>query len=465
VTLRTRWSDEIQPGLPGLLARRLRCLGQPPSVVRKCVAFHLRDSRTPRPPGEGLRLLQLMSPGEAAREDLEELSTDERFALVTRAVERMSDGRAALLCFDDAHANPEAFQFPLYLLERGDLPALIVLTVQEEALATSAASAIALEELCAHPSVKVCTVGKLALDDQVELVRGLLRVEPELADRIARRTEGNPLFASQLLEDWVSRDLLELSVDGFRLRDALDAGLPESLSQVWSERVHRLLAETSPRYELALELAATLGSWVDRREWALVCEKAGTQAWPALLDALLARRLATREGDGWHFIHGMLREAILQKAATAGRLKTHHLTVGRALRTLEGTAMRVGRHLLQGDAGVEAIDPLEAGAEEATRSGDYEEALRLLRARSALMRQVRFPDHDRRWGRGWVAFAEILARLDRWEEAAEYAEQACSEAKEHGWGRVEVEALMLLVENRAVTDLPRARELLERAYE
>lgn len=464
-SLRTRWSDEVQPGLPGLLARRYRCLGLPADGVRERVQHHLANVRPTPPPGEAGRLVQLLCPGEPLGPDGEELTTDDRFGLVTRAIQRSAQQRAAVVWFDDAHANPESFVYPLSMLGTPDLPILFVLTVQEEALVGSTSATIALEELTSQPGVSTFNVGKLRLEDQRELVQGLLRLEPSLADRVARRTDGNPLFASQLLEDWVSRDLMELSVDGFRLRDTLAASLPESLGQVWNGRVSSLLEETDPTFGLALELAATLGSYVDREEWALVCEAAGTAAHDALLEALLQRHLATLEAGGWHFIHGMLREAILQRAGREGRLSGHHLLVGRTLSGRPGVAVRVGRHLLQGAAGFEAIDPLEDGAEEATRSGDYEEAMRLLRARTALMRQLKTPPTDARWGRGRVALAEILARLDRWEEAAGYAEQAAADAREHGWARVEVEALMLLVENRSVTDLGRARDLLERAFD
>jgi tetratricopeptide (TPR) repeat protein len=458
---RARWTDEVQPGLPGLVARHLRCLGQPLAVVRSRVEGHLGRRAEP---GEARRLLQLLCPGEL--EDGEEaLSTEERYQVVTRTLARLTGGGTAVLLFDDAHVNPEAFHYAAWLQQHPeDHPFLVLLTVQEEGLATRTASNIALQELVAQRRTRTYTIGPLAMEDQMAVIQGLLRLEPALTERIARRTEGNPLFARQLLDDWVGRDLLELSVDGFRLRNALEARLPDSLAEVWHARVEGLLSGC-PEHRIPLELAAVLGSVVDDREWVLVCQARGFDAPDALRATLQRLHLANAEAEGWSFIHGMLREAILQSAKNAGRLDQHHRTVAHAIARSGGAAVRIGKHLLMGQAGVEAIDPLEMGAEEATRSGDYEEALRLLRARATLMRQVRFPPHDQRWGRGWVLFAELLARLDRWEEAAEYAEQARAEAREHGWGRVEVEALMLLVENRSVTDLPRARDLLERAYE
>ncbi len=466
VVLRTQWDDPIQPGLAGLVARRLRCLGQPREMVQRRIRHHLRGTHD-APPGEALRLMRLLvptGPVDPEAEDDETLSAEDRFGLVTRVIRRSIGPRTGVVCFDDAHANPESFRYALQLLEDAQLPVLLVLTVQEEALAGKTASSIALEQLCAHRRTRTLHVGRLDFNDQVELIRGLLSVEPKLARQIARRTEGNPLFASQLLEEWVSRDLFVLGPEGFRLRDGLTTGLPNSLRQVWTDRVQTLIDETSPSYLHPLELAATLGIHVDLHEWSRVCEHAGTSAPSALLDALVARRLAIRQDGGWNFIHGMLREAILERAATEGRLTTHHRHVAEALRGRTGVAVRVAQHLLEAKVGMEAVDPLEAGAEEAIRTGDLEEAMRLLRAREQAMQSALLPRHDARWGRGWLAFAEVLARLDRWEEAADYAEMARREAARHGWARVEVEACMLLVENRAVTDRRRAKGLLERAY-
>ncbi|MEZ4319222.1 MAG: protein kinase [Myxococcota bacterium] len=467
VSLRTSWTDENFAGLPGLVGRKLRCITGDSTVVRAQIAAHLRRARDTSPM-EARLLLQLLAPLEARKKgEQAELGQEERFELVTRSLQRFASERPLIVHFDDAHANPDAFTYPLSLLDRPDAPpALFVLTVQEEALAEHHSARAALGGLASHDRVQIIEVGALPLEDQVDFVRGLLRLEPGLAARVAKRTEGNPLFASQLLDDWVSRDLLELSVDGFRLRNALEASLPNTLTEVWHDRVEALLDATHPHFRVPLEIAACIGSAVDVAEWREVCEHAGWDAPDSLIDELLARHLATLDGDGqWRFVHGMLREAILKSCAKAGRMQTHHRAIADCLARSGGAAVRIGRHLLQAHAGAEAIDPLEEGAEQATANGDYNEALALLRARAALMRQVGIPRSDERWGRGAIAQAELLARLDRWSEAESLAQQVSTEARDFDWPRVEVEALMLLVENRPATDLKRARRLLDRAYQ
>ncbi len=467
VALKTSWTDENFAGLPGLLARKLRCMTGDGEIVRNQVAAHLRNNHD-RSPMEGRLLLQLLAPQEARRKgEMADLEQSERFELITRALWRFARERPAVVHFDDAHANPEAFVFPRAMLERNDAPpCLFVLTVQEEALAESHKARVALDHLIRYERAEVIEVGALPLEDQVDFVRGLLRLEPSLAARVARRTGGNPLFASQLLDDWVSRDLLELSVDGFRLRNPLEASLPGTLTEVWRDRVEALLDATHPHFRVPLEIAACLGSAVDRSEWQQICENAGWDAPETLVDELLSRHLATLDGDGqWRFVHGMLREAILKSCALGGRIQSHHRVIADTLSKTGGAAVRIGRHLLQAHAGAEAIDPLEAGAEQATANGDYNEALHLLRARAALMRQVGIDRSDERWGRGWVAQAELLARLDRWSEAEQLTQQCATEARDYDWPQVEVEALMLLVENRAATNLKRARRLVDRAYQ
>ena len=69
------------------------------------------------------------------------------------------------------------------------------------------------------------------------------------------RTAGNPLFAVQLVGEWIQRGLLEASASGFQLRDGAEPSLPDSLSKVWTERVDTILASRPDADEVALGVA------------------------------------------------------------------------------------------------------------------------------------------------------------------------------------------------------------------
>jgi len=127
---------------------------------------------------------------------------------------------------------------------------------------------------------------------------------------VDERTGGNPLFAVQLVGDWVYRGLLEAGPQGFVLRPGVVVQLPDDLHEVWSGRVSRLLEGKPKGTREALEIAAALGSSVDSREWAEACKAASVPCPPALAESLVANRLAVRNQEGWDFVHAMLRESL-----------------------------------------------------------------------------------------------------------------------------------------------------------
>ena len=62
-----------------------------------------------------------------------------------------------------------------------------------------------------------------------------------LAAEIESRTAGNPLFAVQLVGDWVQRGVLVAGPGGFELQEGEDAALPDDLHATWSTRVRGIL--------------------------------------------------------------------------------------------------------------------------------------------------------------------------------------------------------------------------------
>ena len=141
-------------------------------------------------------------------------------------------------------------------------------------------------------SVEVAEVPPLDPSDRVELVQSLLGMEGDLAQEVARLTGGNPLFAVQLVGDWVHRELLEPSAQGFRFREAIDIELPEDLQRVWATRLNNFLGLRPEDDRRALKLAAVLGHEVHPDEWEAACERAWAIPAPGLVDELVRMRLA-----------------------------------------------------------------------------------------------------------------------------------------------------------------------------
>jgi len=295
--------------------------------------------------------------------------------LVEETIGWHADGRTAIICIDDAHLGEDALRFVHAVLRRRTLPALIVMTVRDEALPDRPRERELLDTL---PSGKLLRMAPLPRPDMERLVDGLLQLEPGLRAQVVERAGGNPSFAVQLVKDWVEREILQYTPSGFALPGDASSHIPNSFGQIWERRVDELLEEHDD-WRLPLEIAATLGVSVVSTEWDAACKAAGTHAPRGLLLAMLRGSLALVEegtmGHTWHFAHGMLREAVLAQAKAQGRSEALHLACASALVNDPQWIDRYGRHLLAAGRRDDAIDALVQGAIFAVQRGGFSRAV------------------------------------------------------------------------------------------
>ena len=238
-------------------------------------------------------------------------------------------------------------------------PILVVMTVRTESLA-EAHEASALLERLDLPRVEV---PPLAVVDHERLVRQLLGLGGDLANKVCERTGGNPLFAVQLVGDWVERGILQLKADGFAVRPGADIALPDDLHAVWRARVGRVVERAGGGRD-ALMLAALLGANVDGTEWSAACVEAKVEVPNTLVDTLLRERLAVETDTGWRFVHGMLCESLQRLVAVPTsspeplRRERFHAACAVALQADETPVglQRRGHHLAESGALRHALD-------------------------------------------------------------------------------------------------------------
>ena len=217
------------------------------------------------------------------------------------------------------------------------------------------------------------------------LVKSLLGKEGHLVERVARRTAGNPLFAVQLVGDWVglARHLIDRRVES-SFQPGATVDLPDNLHAIWDSRIDRFLNQHESRAGQALEVAATLGDKVDRQEWRAASERLGVRPSPALVAGLVRHRLvqADADGDGWSFSHSMLRECLERRARDSRRATQVHLACARMLQERSdkqpGSAERIGTHLLRGGEAMEALSYFLRAAEERFSQGSFHQVSALL---------------------------------------------------------------------------------------
>jgi serine/threonine protein kinase/tetratricopeptide (TPR) repeat protein len=422
-------------GVVAAIARQVRCLGMPRAELlpRLRSIFRIDGGDD----DDAVALTELLAPlGEEGKERGERTvrlgSSRERYVLLRRLLERYAQERPVVLLLDDAQWGGDSLAFARSVLDAADLPVLIVATVRDDALRLRPAERSAVDALI-DAGARRLPIGPLPPKHREELVRGLLGLDPALAAVLEERTAGNPQFAVQLVADWVDRGLLEAGPRGFRMRRGSQPRLPDALSEVWRDQLDRVLHDRPPADAMSLELAAVLGHEVDGTEWTRACNQGGVRPSRDLVDALLdARLLRPRErgaGTGFALAHAMLRETLVQRASTWGRLAAFHLVCAAALDSLprDGDPRRderLGDHLLHGGRARDALPPLLRAARTAVSGGDLRHAEVLLDRRDEALRLAAVPPSDPVRGESAVQRSRLARLRGELDEARKQGEIA-----------------------------------------
>ncbi|MFT4627322.1 MAG: hypothetical protein ACI8PZ_006006 [Myxococcota bacterium] len=386
------------------------------------------------------------------------IPTDQRFAAFRLWLAQRQ--HPIILWLDDVQWGAEAVRFVRWLATTDPLPVLVLLAARTESLAAHPRVAAALERLAPQ------RIDLGPLDDlgRRELVRSLLGLTPTLAAEVTDRSDGNPLFAVQLVEHMVQRGVLEPGPSGFALVDGAAPTLPAGLTDVWSARLATLLASAAhPDAETALAVAAALGSRVPTDLWRQACARAGFSPPADLADRMHAQGLAAVDDEGWAFVHGMLREAVAERSRERGSWAACCDAVAQVL-DVEREPGRVALLLLDAGRLEDAIEPLRLHAIILSQSGRPAAALAALNRRAAALDALGTPAGDRSRVSSQVARARFMTSLGDVEGARELAKSARDRAVEAGWRSLEGDAgNALAVTERILGDAQASRAAAESA--
>lgn len=435
-------------GLGPALARALRCTAPDASAVAERLGQ--LASRWGLSAAEARALGLLVAGAPAGRTGFS--SAGERHAAARSVLLRMSQDGPFIIVLDDVQWGADALSFALHLQSRppGErLPFLLVLTSREPAPGSIPDQLLA--RLLRSPDARAIELGPVPPGHRARMIHDTLQVSGALAAAIEERTGGNPLFMVQLVQDWVRRGLLVAEGARFVLRPGADPRLPRDLREVWGTRLDQALAGRSRAERRAVELAAVLGMSVETAEWLAAGREAG--CWPSLelVDDLLAAGLVEPGADGpeqgWRFVHGMLREALVQEAELTGWADTARaacaavLEAQLAVHADPRAALRLGRLLLQLGRREAALVPLSQGAWSCVRDSEYLRADVVLGERERAMQAARVPAADRRWGEGWLMQARVARRRGDRERARLATAQLVAGAAAHGWDDLHCQGL------------------------
>ncbi|WP_308198696.1 helix-turn-helix transcriptional regulator [Actinomadura litoris] len=215
------------------------------------------------------------------------------FEVVLVLLERLAERGPVVLVIEDAHWADRSTRDLLAFLVRnmGAVPLLIVVTYRTDELHRTHPLRPLLGALERTDRVRRLDLTRLSRTDVGALVADALGSAPApgLVERIAARSEGNPLFVEALLDD-----------DG-----TLACELPESLRDLLLAGVQRLPEETQD----VLRDASGGGTRIEHALLAAVSGLDDTALTRVLRPAVAANVLVV-DGDGYAFRHALIREAV-----------------------------------------------------------------------------------------------------------------------------------------------------------
>ncbi|KPJ89189.1 MAG: hypothetical protein AMS18_12655 [Gemmatimonas sp. SG8_17] len=392
-------------------------------------------------------------------------SRSARFGCLLEALRHVYSERPLVVWLDDVHWGVDALHFTRYVLERSrvePIRMMAVLTARDDLLVESREASSLLRELCLGEAAECMSVESLSAADSRLLVSSLLYLEGDLAELVAVRSAGNPLYATQLVGDWVKRGILEAGRSGFVFSGSGQLEVPDDIHTVWVRRLERILDESADgvvrsstpvahriQMQVALELAAALGGRVDMTEWMSVCSLAsGTDPSP-VLESLLASRMARVSADGWSFSHSMLRDSIERIAREKRRWASHNRLCADMLEQRHpvphwGDSERIGRHRFEAVQFEAAVSPLLRAARERMRVEEYSAALWLLVLCDRALDGLGRPNNDPRRLEGWLLQADINCTRRELNDAAELANRVTVLADSADTKRFHGAALLVL---------------------
>jgi eukaryotic-like serine/threonine-protein kinase len=441
-------------GLRGMIARTFGCVGLGRDEVRERLREQLAAEGVDDP-YEWEAMTEFISPAEEWVGDSEQpvqfVDPRQRNVLLQRVLARRAAKRPLILWMDDVQWGSQGLSLAEHLLDVSSLasgPVLIVLTVRDEALAERPTEARRIAELARREGAVQLEVPLLGERDSRRLIREVLGLEGDLAQAVEMRAGGNPLFAVQLVGDWVRRGLLQAGERGFRMKGRAMPVLllPVDIHQIWQDRLDRLVDGLGGDALETLELAAALGLQVDIFEWNHACDGARLRADPGLSDALLSDGLAEPTDSGFAFANELLRETLERAAREAGRWSALNEACATMLETrypsgARGVARRLGTHLVEAGQLDEAARQLGEAAWELVDANEYRQALQVVAQREEALHALGAPAGDRRWGECLLVRCGANLQLGRLEEALEDARKAEVEAARHDWSTILARAL------------------------
>jgi DNA-binding winged helix-turn-helix (wHTH) protein/tetratricopeptide (TPR) repeat protein len=331
---------------------------------------------------------------------------------LAETLEALAAENPVIVVLEDLHwSDPSSIGLLAYLAQRRQRSRLLLIgTYRPMELQVNSHPLMTLkQDLLAHGLCEERQLEFLTREAVAEYLEATFPDAPaDLAVQVHRRTDGNPLFMVNVIDDLLARGTLVHKDGQWQMKgDAQgpDLGVPDSLKKMVERQLDRLLQEDRRILEAAsvagiafsgASVAAILEETVESTEERLrvlarrgsFVKPADRQVWPD-----------GTQSDGYSFIHVLYQNVLYERIGAARRIRTHRLAGGRleaayGLRAGE-VAAELALHFQRGHDSKRAVSYLAQAGENAVRRSAYVEAITLLNAGNELLATLsQGPDRD-----------------------------------------------------------------------
>ena len=417
------------PGIARAMMFYLSCQGLPRHEALDRIKAFLEEHPLKEEHDDALPMLELMELQDDPQHPVPQIhfaTVDEQYAVLARFLKRICHDRAAVLWLDDVHYSTYSMAFVEYMLDQpqGDIPLLILATSRSEDLEKDSHQAYVYEHLRQHQNVTRMEIQPLDAKTHLELVHQLIGLDEELCQQVAQRTSGMPLFAIQLVGDWVERGLLVPGPSGFTIKEGASVALPDSLHELWIDRIRLIFRDSKQISSIfeQLEIAACLGTLFDADEWRITCEIAELGSNLKTLECMLAHQLFEVRYPTIRFTHELLRESLIRYTKENGRFKRHHMLCAEMLESYFSESLtfyheRRAEHLLAAKAYEACIEPLLHAATLRRQRSEFDAAHALYKKREFCLDQCNADENSPIRALGWLGEADTWLQQTNLEAA------------------------------------------------
>ena len=255
--------------------------------------------------------LNAILPGLGAAETGGEATQSRVFEALLQLLETLSDDQPVVLVLEDLHwADSSTRHFVRFLARTICNERLLVLgTYRSDELHRRHPLRPLLAELASDPYTRLLELPRFTPEELAEQLEGILadRPDPDLVERVYARSEGNPLYAEEILA---------AGLDG-------RGALPPTLRDALMLRVERL----SPRVQELLRWLACQPA-ADHELMVAVAGLDQPELRDALREAVTSHIVVTVDDDSYGFRHALLREVVYDDLLPGERTQMHAALAG-----------------------------------------------------------------------------------------------------------------------------------------